>query len=149
MSSNIPVNEDCVKCFNDMKLKKNYSYVIMSVKDNKEVVIEEIGEPFPNDCTQRENEEVFNRLREKLLDEEKEPKYLLFDFRLETGDGRREKIAFINWCSDRSTVGKKTVQASTEDTLKKLLRGVSAHVQANDADDLEYYQIAGEVGRLK
>lgn len=96
-SSNIPVNEDCVKCFNDMKLKKKYSYVIMSVKDNKEVVIEEIGEPFPNDCTQRENEEVFNRLREKFLDDEKEPKYLLFDFRLETSDGRREKIAFINW----------------------------------------------------
>lgn len=80
-----------------MKLNKKYGYVIMSIKDKREVVIDETGAPFATDCTQRENEEVFNKLRKKILDREQEPKYLLFDFKLETRDGRREKIAFINW----------------------------------------------------
>lgn len=80
-----------------MKISKKYGYMIMSIKDKKEVVIDEVGKPFPPDCTQRENEEVFNRLRERILAKEQEPKNLLFDFKLETSDGRREKIAFINW----------------------------------------------------
>ena len=91
------MHEDCVKHFNDMKINKKYGYVIMAIRHQKEVVIEESGEPFPADCTQRENEEVFNKLRKKILAHELEPKYLLFDFKLETSDGRREKIAFINW----------------------------------------------------
>ena len=91
------MNEDCVKQFNEMKLNKKHGYVIMSIKNKKEVVIDEIGDAFPTDCTQRENEAVFNKLRKKMLDQEMEPKYLLFDFKLETSDGRREKIAFINW----------------------------------------------------
>ena len=69
----------------------------MSIRDKKEVVVDEIGDAFPADCTQRENEEMFNRLRKKILTQQEEPKYLLFDFKLETVDGRREKIAFINW----------------------------------------------------
>lgn len=48
-----------------MKISKKYGYMIMSIKDKKEVVIDEVGKPFPPDCTQRENEEVFNRLRER------------------------------------------------------------------------------------
>jgi len=132
-----------------MKINKKYGYVIMAIRHQKEVVIEESGEPFPADCTQRENEEVFNKLRKKILAHELEPKYLLFDFKLETSDGRREKIAFINWCSDNCSINKKMVQASTAEALKKLFQGVSAHIQANDADELEYREIAKEVGRKK
>lgn len=41
------------------------------------------------------------------------------------------------------------VQSSTGDALKKILQGVSAHIQANDADELEYNEIAREVARKK
>ena len=41
------------------------------------------------------------------------------------------------------------VQSSTADALKKVLQGVSAHIQANDADELEYNEIAREVTRKK
>jgi len=41
------------------------------------------------------------------------------------------------------------VQASTAEALKKLFQGVSAHIQANDADELEYREIAKELGRKK
>jgi len=41
------------------------------------------------------------------------------------------------------------VQSSTEDALKKVLQGVSMYIQANDADELEYNEIAREVARKK
>lgn len=52
-------------------------------------------------------------------------------------------------CSDNCLVDKKMVQSSTADALKKVLQGVSAHIQANDADELEYNEIAREVARKK
>ena len=39
------------------------------------------------------------------------------------------------------------LQSSTADALKKVLQGVSAQIQANDADELEYNEIAREVTR--
>lgn len=41
------------------------------------------------------------------------------------------------------------VQASTADALKKLFQGIGAHIQANDAEELEYHEIAKEFGRKK
>lgn len=95
--SGITANEEIIQKFNEMKLEKKYGYIIMSIKDKKEVVIEEIGDKFPKDCTPKENEEVYNKLKDRLVACEGEPKYLLFDFRIETKDGKREKLAFINW----------------------------------------------------
>ena len=58
------------------------------------------------------------------------------------------EMAFFR-CSDNCSINKKMVQASTAEALKKLFQGVSAHIQANDADELEYREIAKEVGRKK
>lgn len=69
----------------------------MAIKDDKEVVVEEAGEPFPSGCTPSENEEKFNELKARFLQSEDEPKFLVFDFKMETKDGRREKLGFINW----------------------------------------------------
>lgn len=66
----------------------------MSVKDGKQVMIDELGE---QNTPEDNNEETFNKMREKILAQEGEPKYILFDFMYETTDGKREKIAFINW----------------------------------------------------
>lgn len=95
--SNIPVSDECTRKYNEMQKDKKYGYIIMSIKDKKEVVVEESGDPFPANCTPSENEEVFNKVRDRLLASEDEPKFLLFDFKLETKDGRREKLVFINW----------------------------------------------------
>ena len=61
------------------------------------------------------------------------------------------KLSFFIFfrCSDNCLVDKKMVQSSTADALKKVLQGVSAHIQANDADELEYNEIAREVTRKK
>lgn len=65
----------------------------MSVKGEKQVEIDEVGK---QNAPEDNNEETFNKMREKVL-EQNEPKYIVFDFVYETPDGRREKLAFINW----------------------------------------------------
>ena len=65
---------------------------------NYKVVVEEKGAAFPSGQTQSENIEEFNKLKERFLKEEDEPKFLSFHFKIDTEDGRRaEKIALINW----------------------------------------------------
>ncbi|XP_078349760.1 uncharacterized protein LOC144634615 [Oculina patagonica] len=143
--SGITANEEIIQKFNEMKLKKKYGYIIMSIKDKKEVVIEEIGDKFPEDCTPKENEEAYNKLKDRLVACEAEPKYVLFDFRIETKDGKREKLAFINWCSDNCHISRKTLQGSTAEYLKKMFQGLSGSIQANDSDELSYTDIVKDL----
>lgn len=65
----------------------------MSVKGEKQVEVDEVGK---QNTAEDNNEETFNKMKQKVMDEQ-EPKYLVFDFVFETEDGKREKLAFINW----------------------------------------------------
>lgn len=76
-----------------MRVHHKHSFIIMSVKGEKQVEIDEVGK---QNAPEDNNEETFNKMREKVL-EQNEPKYIVFDFVYETPDGRREKLAFINW----------------------------------------------------
>lgn len=76
-----------------MKLQHKHSFLIMSVKGEKQVELDELGkQSTPED----NNEETFNLMKQKVLDQD-EPKYLVFDFMFQTQDGSRKKLAFINW----------------------------------------------------
>ena len=90
------VSDECVAKYNAMKANKAHGYLIMCIKDEKEVVLEEAGEKFDKDMTQDENETAYKKVKTKLLDE-KDPKYVLFDFKFETREGQRDKLVFLNW----------------------------------------------------
>ena len=76
-----------------MKLNHKHSFLIMSVKGQKQVEVDELGK---QNTPEDNNEETFNTMRKKVL-EQNEPKYIVFDFLYETPDGKRDKLAFINW----------------------------------------------------
>lgn len=147
--SGITPTEECVTSYNEMQIKKKYGYLIMKIKDEKKVAIEEKGDPFPTDQPQSKNKEEFDKVKAKFLAEECEPRFLLFDFKLDTKDGRREKIVFINWCSDSCPVKKRTLQGSTTVDLTKVFSGLGVTLQCNDADELDYNSIASEVVKAK
>ena len=72
----------------------------MSIKDGREIVVDEKGEPLPKDyCTHREIEEIYNKVRDKVTEQEREPKYIVFDFRFinPKNDRPMAKIVLINW----------------------------------------------------
>lgn len=136
-SSGVTVSEECIQRFTEMRLKHKHSFLIMSVKGEKQVEVDEVGK---QNTAEDNNEETFNKMKRKVMDEQ-EPKYLVFDFVFETEDGKREKLAFINWCSDNCNVKKRMLQSSTEDAIKKAVTGVHIKVQANDSEDLDYQRI--------
>lgn len=132
-----------------MKLNKTYGYLILSIKDDKEVVVEETGEKFPPTMTPAENENVYKEVRKKLLENEAQPKFVLFDFKFETKDGKRQKLVFLNWCSDNANCTKKMLQGSTCESLKKNFTGLAGSIQANDHEELEYKEIMNTVQSWK
>ena len=97
LQSNMKVSDECITKYNAMKANKAHGFLIMFIKDEKEVVVEEAGEKFSSDMTQVENEEAFGKVRSKLLSAGQDPKYVVFDFKFETKDGRRDKLVFMNW----------------------------------------------------
>ena len=63
-------------------------------------MVDEKGEPLPKDfCTQREIEEFYNKMKDKILEQEEEPKYIVFNFRFIDPDYNQTiaEIALINW----------------------------------------------------
>lgn len=142
-SSGVTVSDECIERFNDMRLKHKYSFLIMSVKGEKQVEVDEVG----NQTTDEDNnEETFNKMKRKVVDGD-EPKYIVFDFVFKTPDGKRQKLVFINWCSDNCNIKKKMLQSSSEDAMKKAVNGVHAKIQANDSEDLDYQAILKDIKR--
>lgn len=81
------VNEDAVRAFFDLKLKKKYRYIsYMISEDNKDVVLEDAVQQ----CT-------YDEFVEKIPDEE--CRYYVFDFEydLNRGEGSRSKILLLIW----------------------------------------------------
>ena len=85
--------------FTALKAGKSHGYVIMSIRDNKSVELDESGQSTDKNCSQADNEKYYNEnVYEKLMaDEQKDPKYVLFDVRRQTKDGDRTDIVLINW----------------------------------------------------
>ncbi|XP_067016321.1 actophorin-like [Acropora muricata] len=142
-NSGVTVSEDCIKRFNEMKKDHKHSFLIMSIKGQKQVEVDELGK---QNTPEDNNEETFNTMKKKVL-EQNEPKYIVFDFLYETNDGRRDKLAFINWCSDDCNVKKKMLHSSSEDAVKKAVNGVQIKVQANDRGELDYQAILERLRR--
>ena len=101
--SGIKVNDDVMAFYNDsFKQKKKHAY-FTCVIDKKEDGTEEIRmedvagiEPLSSNCSPEENKEVFNKMKATLKDDQ--PKFIVFDFRFKSRDGRCvDKIALISW----------------------------------------------------
>lgn len=84
--SRLTVHPDCVDAFNDLKIKKQTTYVIYKISDDqKEIVVDETG-----------SETDYDVFREKLLAKKDKtgkcrPSYAVYDveFELKNGDGKR------------------------------------------------------------
>ncbi|KAK2567089.1 Cofilin [Acropora cervicornis] len=126
-SSGVTVSEDCIQRFNEMKLNHKHSFLIMSVKGQKQVEVDELGK---QNTPEDNNEETFNTMRKKVL-EQNEPKYIVFDF----------------LCSDDCNVKKKMLHSSSEDAIKKAVTGVQIKIQANDSGELDYQTILKDIKR--
>lgn len=88
------MSPECVSAFNELKLGKNTKYIIFKLSDDyKEIVVEE-----------KSADKDWDNFREKLVNaksthrgkESKGPRYAVYDFEYDTGEGKRYEVYDIN-----------------------------------------------------
>jgi cofilin len=135
--SGATVSQECITAYNDLKLSKKYKFIVFKLSDDwKEIVVETASA-----------DAEWETFREQLLNATaksksgavgKGPRYAVYDFEYNTGDGVRNKLAFIAWSPDDAGIQPKMIYASSKEALKRSLTGLAIECQANDGDDIEY-----------
>jgi cofilin len=142
MSSSITVNDDVISAFNDMKLKKQYSYLIFKInEDRTKIVLESSGAP------QNEGGGM-GALWEKFIKSfpESEPRYGVINFVYQTDDGGpKEKIIFVSWIPDSAKQRLKMLYTSSKDALLKALYGIGLIIQVTDNSELNFQNILEQI----
>eukprot|EP00929_Paragymnodinium_shiwhaense_P042677 TRINITY_DN22048_c0_g2_i1.p2 TRINITY_DN22048_c0_g2~~TRINITY_DN22048_c0_g2_i1.p2 ORF type:complete len:149 (-),score=57.21 TRINITY_DN22048_c0_g2_i1:138-584(-) len=138
--SGISVSDELLALYNSVKLDQKHKYVIFSLapvdaaKKTYDWQIDEAADPEPDFD---KNEEKFAEAVSKLPDDKH--KFLLFDFKFSSADGRRmEKLILVKWCPDSEHFRVKPIVGATYQTLKERLPGLAKDMQATDADELAY-----------
>ena len=135
MSSGVTVNPDCVVQYQELKLRKKFTYIIFCLDRSLNGIIvekarqstnyEEFLEDLPpNDC-----------------------RYAIYDFQYETGEGKRNKICFISWSPDDARIKYKMVYASSKDALRRELVGIGAEIQATEYSEISFEAVQEKVTR--
>ena len=132
--SGIPASDECIAAFENLKTKKTHRYLIFTIKDNKEIVVADVGA----------REETYENFLAKI--EKETPCYSIFDFEYDSDDGgKRGKLVFLCWIPDVAKVKAKMIYASTKDNLKRKIEGGLVEVQATDASELCYEAVLAKV----
>lgn len=143
MSSGIDVDKEVITKITEMKMKSTHKWRTFKLSDDlKQIIFDEAA--GPKETLEREDDEKeFALLKATLTDE---PRYIVYDFQFRRKDERMlKKLAFINWCSDKTTVKKRMLYASSKQAFKTSALGHMLEFQANDMDMLDYDTIANEV----
>ncbi|KAL2041767.1 hypothetical protein N7G274_005551 [Stereocaulon virgatum] len=147
--SGVSVAPECVSQFNELKLGKSIKYIIYKLSDDYKEIIVEDASSDPDWETFR-NKLLNAKAPDKKGKEGKGPRFAVYDFEweLESGEGKRKKIVFISWSPDEGTlVFPRMTYASSKESLKNALSGLSGEVQANRDDEIEYATILKDISR--
>ena len=137
--SGVTIEDECVKCFNDMKIRHDKRYIIYRITDDQtKITIDKVGEKT----------ETYEDFRRQLLEADG-PRYAIVDYEFkkqETGQVQ-DKLIFVFWCPDTSKIKMKMVYASSKDSLVKPLNGIAKIIQANDAEAIDETEVQAILGR--
>jgi len=138
---NIP--NDVVDEYNTMKLKHTWQYILLKLSDDyKQLLITKKVEKMEvkDDATAKQVYDDFIQ--------EFEPNtcsYAIFDFHFKEGDGDRDKLIFLSWCPNTSSIKQKMTYSSCREDIKKKLIGIHAEIQATDDDELSYSTVKSKL----
>jgi len=137
--SGVGLDKDCVPAFELLKLgrDKSHKYIIFKLSDDKKsIVVEKKG---------------VNGSYDTFLEDlpERDCRYAVYDFEysLETGEGKRQKLCFYTWSPDDAPVRSKMVYASSKDALRRALNGIHADVQGSDFSEVAYETVLEKVSK--
>ncbi|KAH7157055.1 hypothetical protein EDB81DRAFT_788748 [Dactylonectria macrodidyma] len=146
--SGATVSQECISAYNELKLSKTLKYIVFKLSDNyKEIEVEHTSKDADWEDFRDKLIKATSKNRAGVVG--KGPRYAVYDFeyQLASGDGTRNKIAFIAWSPDDAGIQPKMIYASSKEALKRSLTGIAVELQANDADDIEYDSIIKTVSK--
>jgi cofilin len=128
----IPVDDECLAAFQEMKTKKAYRYLVMAIVENKVKVVEKgaRAETYENFLTHIGKDQ---------------PCYAVFDYEWESSDGKRDKIVLISWIPDTAKVKSKMMYAGTKESVKSVVEGGIIEIQATDASEVAEEAVRAKV----
>lgn len=137
--SGVGLGPDCVGTFDDLKLKKAYSYIIYKLSDDKKTIIVE------DKCPVSTYDKFIAALPEA------DCRYAVFDFHyeLDPSEGKRNKIVFVTWSPDNAPIRSKMVYSSSKESLRRALAGIGADIQGTDYSEVAYETVLEKVAKMK
>ncbi|CAG8073854.1 unnamed protein product [Penicillium nalgiovense] len=114
--SGIPINNECLKGFQKLKVDKTLSYIIFKMNTSyTEIIVENTG-------TSRDFDYFYSELPET------ESRFAVYD--------ANNKLVFVTWMPDAAKTKDKMIFISSKDALKGSLDGIAVEVQGGDLADI-------------
>ncbi|CDS37998.1 Actin binding cofilin tropomyosin type [Echinococcus multilocularis] len=108
-TSGVKCSDDCLAKYNELKLKKTCRYILYKIEDQKEIVIDQIGD---RNCT-------FDQFKTELENLEKSARYAVLDFE---SDSNKSHLLFISWIPDNASVRERMLYASSLPPVERKIR---------------------------
>ncbi|TNY19293.1 hypothetical protein DMC30DRAFT_412076 [Rhodotorula diobovata] len=136
MSSGVAVHPACLEAYQSLKLGKKLKFIVFKLSgDNKEIVVD----------TQSESAS-YDDFLEALPPNS--PRYAVYDFEYEKGEGKRNKLCFYAWSPDEAKIKDKMLYASSKDALRRSLVGIASEIQGTDSSEVAYDEVLDKVTRM-
>ncbi|XP_040268504.1 cofilin-2 isoform X1 [Bufo bufo] len=144
MASGVTVNDEVIKVFNQMKvrkaqspeeIKKRKKAVLFCLSpDKKEIIVEEAKQILVGDVGNTVEDPYRTFVNLLPLDD---CRYGLYDATYETKESKKEDLVFIFWAPDNAPLKSKMIYASSKDAIKKKFTGIKHEWQVNGMDDIK------------
>lgn len=128
------MDEACKVKYDEVQKKHMHRYVTFHIKDDKEIVVDKVGERSAtfNDFVDAVKQKDGNSedCRYAILD---------YEFTLEaqgTEASQRDAILLFMYCPETARIKKKMIYSSSFDTVKRAFNGIKKAININDESDL-------------
>ncbi|XP_075699535.1 cofilin-2 [Rhinoderma darwinii] len=151
MASGVTVNDEVIKVFNEMKVRKAQSpeevkkrkkaVLFCLSPDKREIIVEEAKQILVGDIGNTVEDPYRTFVNLLPLDD---CRYGLYDATYETKESKKEDLVFIFWAPDNAPLKSKMIYASSKDAIKKKFTGIKHEWQVNGMDDIKDRSTLGD-----
>lgn len=151
VASGVTVNDEVIKVFNDMKvrksstqeeIKKRKKAVLFCLSDDKrQIIVEEAKQILVGDIGDTVEDPYTAFVKLLPLND---CRYALYDATYETKESKKEDLVFIFWAPESAPLKSKMIYASSKDAIKKKFTGIKHEWQVNGLDDIKDRSTLGE-----
>ncbi|KAG8449538.1 hypothetical protein GDO86_016257 [Hymenochirus boettgeri] len=144
MASGVTVNDEVIKVFNEMKvrksstpeeIKKRKKAVLFCLSpDKREIIVEQAKQILVGEIGETVEDPYRTFVNLLPLDD---CRYGLYDATYETKESKKEDLVFIFWAPDNAPLKSKMIYASSKDAIKKKFTGIKHEWQVNGLDDIK------------